>query len=125
MSTDIPLASTLRAMALGRIGLGAASLVVPTWLARTFRIRSSPELRYMTRIYGARAIALGVGYLTAPPAERPRWQRLGLMVDGSDTASGLVHLIRRDLPRPAALSISALTGSYAALGASRLVRDLR
>ncbi|WP_320671528.1 hypothetical protein [Patulibacter defluvii] len=120
--TPAPLTRSLAAMAVGRIALGGASLAVPSALARVFRINASPELDYMTRIYGARAIALGVGYLSAG-RDRRRWQRLGLLVDGSDTISGLAHLVRRDLPRGSALAMATLTGTYAALGAAHVSRD--
>jgi len=120
-----PLAGPLKAMALGRIALGALSLAAPDALARGAGVPATPQLAYMTRIFGARAIALGAGYLTAPPAERRRWQRLALLVDASDTATGLRQLARRELPGPSAAGLVALTGSYLAIGAARLARDLR
>ena len=116
---------TLRGMAAGRIALGAASLAAPGALARALGVQQTPELDYMTRIFGARAVALGLGYLTTPEAERPRWQRLSLMVDITDTAHGAAHLVRGDLPRPAAVAMVALTGGYMTVGATRLVRDVR
>lgn len=120
-----PLAGTLRRMAFGRIALGAASLAVPGALARGLGVADSPPLTYMTRIYGARAIALGAGYLTAPATERQRWQRIALLVDASDTAAGLRQLLRRESPPRSALPLVGLTGAYLALGAARLARDVR
>ncbi|MBB4665193.1 hypothetical protein [Conexibacter arvalis] len=124
-ATAAPLAAPLRAMALGRIALGALSLAAPDALARGAGVPATPQLAYMTRIFGARAIALGAGYLTAPVAERRRWQRLALLVDASDTATGLRQLGRRELPRRSAVALLALTGGYLALGAARLAHDLR
>ncbi|MFB4301225.1 hypothetical protein [Actinomadura sp. NTSP31] len=118
------LAAALRGLAAGRIVLGAAAIVAPHAMARASGVRPSPELGYMTRIFGARAIALGLGYLTAPGPERSRWQRLALLVDTLDTAHGAARLIRGDLPRPTALGYTALTGAYMAIGATRLARDL-
>lgn len=118
------LASALRGLALGRVALGAAAIAAPGALTRAFGMKPAPELTYMTRIFGARAIALGLGYLTAPTTERPRWQRLALMVDTIDTAHGTAHLARGDVPRPSALALVAMTGSYMAVGATRLARDL-
>lgn len=124
-STD-SLARPLAAMALGRIVLGAASLTSPAATARSFGARPSGELDYMTRIYGARAIALGLAYLMAGPDERVRMQRLSLGVDISDTVTGLSMLVRgSDAPRRAIAAGVALTGSYAAVGAARLAADLR
>ncbi|WP_433665043.1 hypothetical protein ACQPW1_24315 [Nocardia sp. CA-128927] len=129
MATNIappsPLAGALRGLAVGRIALGAAAIALPRTLTVAFGIHPTPELTYMTRIFGARAIALGVGYLTAPAEERPRWQRVGLMVDIIDTAHGAAHVVRGDLPRPTALAMVTLTGSYMTVGATRLARDLR
>ncbi|MFF3228470.1 hypothetical protein ACFYV7_37135 [Nocardia suismassiliense] len=122
--TRSPLAGPLRGLAVGRIVLGAAAIALPGKLSAAFGIRSTPELTYMTRIFGARAIALGVGYLTAPAEERPRWQRIALMVDIIDTTHGVTHVARGDVPRPTAVAMTALTGSYMAVGATRLARDL-
>ncbi|MGV9408435.1 hypothetical protein ACWDOP_00855 [Nocardia sp. NPDC003693] len=108
----------LRVLAGGRLLLAAAALSAPRRFAAVVGVASSPELTYMTRIYGARALAMGLGYLTAPTPERVRWQRLGLMVDIADTGTGLVHLARRDVPLRAAIAMVALTGSYAAAAAS-------
>ena len=108
------------ALAAGRILLGALALAAPGRLAGSFGLRHSPELNYMTRIYGGRAIALGAGYLSEPAEYRGRWHRLGLFVDTSDTLTAVGHLARRDVPRPAAAALCALTGGYAAVGVWRL-----
>ncbi|QKG24058.1 hypothetical protein [Actinomadura verrucosospora] len=118
------LAVALRGLAAGRIVLGAAALVAPNAMAKASGVRPTPELGYMTRIFGARAIALGLGYLTASGRDRSRWQRLALLVDVIDTAHGAARLARGDLPRPTALGYTALTGAYMAVGATRLARDL-
>ncbi|MEU2030481.1 hypothetical protein [Nocardia amamiensis] len=120
-----PLAGALRGLALGRVALGAAALVAPRALTRTLGVLPTPELDYMTRIFGARAVALGLGYLTAPQEELPRWQRLALMVDILDTTHGSVRVARADVPRPAAIAMVALTGGYMLVGATKLASDLR
>jgi hypothetical protein len=111
--------TALVGMAVGRIVLGALALAAPRATARLFRMAPKPDLTYMTRIYGGRAIALGLGYLTEPPVHRGRWHRLGLFVDTADTLAALAHLRRRDLPRPAVLAAGALTGTYMLIGALR------
>ncbi|WP_280249012.1 hypothetical protein [Nocardia abscessus] len=120
-----PLAGALRGLALGRVALGSAALVAPAMLTKALGVRPTPELDYMTRIFGARAIALGLGYLTAPAEESPRWQRLALLVDILDTTHGGVRVLRGDVPRPTAVALVALTGGYMLVGATRLARDLR
>jgi hypothetical protein len=114
----------LDALAVGRIVLGAGSLAVPRLTARAFGVRATPEVSYLTRIYGGRAIALGLAHLLAEPATRTRLQRISLGVDVSDTVTGLGHLVRRDAPLRGMTLLVALTGSYAAVGAARVVADL-
>ena len=120
---DTPLAG----LAVGRLVLGTMSRLAPRATARAFGAgrAGSPELDYMTRIFGARAVALGSGYLLSRGDARRVWQRLALGVDVSDTLAGIGQLRRKeDLPRAGALATVALTGTYAAIGAAKLVRDL-
>lgn len=108
-------------MAVGRIVLGAASLVAPHRLSTLFGVPASGEVVYLTRIFGARAIALGMAYLAADDEHRDRLQRLSFGVDISDTVTGLGHVARRDVPSRAIGPMVALTGTYAALGAEALL----
>lgn len=123
-SANNELAGALRGLAIGRIVLGIASLAAPNLLAKAGRVPATPELTYMTRIFGIRAMALGLGYLTSAASERFRWQRLALMVDITDTTHGALHLVRGDLPRATAAAMVALTGGYMSVGATRLIKDL-
>ncbi|MFD4183996.1 hypothetical protein ACFWPB_23330, partial [Rhodococcus sp. NPDC058514] len=78
----------LRLLAAGRLALAVAALAAPQRFARLVGVAPSPELTYLTRIYGARALAMGLAYLTSEPPERRRWHRLGLAIDITDTATG-------------------------------------
>jgi hypothetical protein len=121
-----PLDRALAGLALGRIALGAPSRLGPRATARAVGggRAANAELDYMTRVFGVRAIALGLGWLSSEGAARRRWQRLAFMCDVSDTLAGIGHLRRRDLPRGAALATTALTGGYALIGGWRVARDL-
>lgn len=110
----------MEVLAAGRVVLGMCALTAPARLVGTFGLASSPALDYMTRIYGGRAIALGVGYLTEPAEQRGRWHRLGLFVDTADTLTAIGHLVRRDIPRTAATALAGLTGGYATVELLRL-----
>ncbi|MDD7815145.1 hypothetical protein PP713_21525 [Mycobacterium sp. CSUR Q5927] len=123
IAVDESRTSALSLMALGRVILAVISLVAPRGFAKILGVTPSPELTYMTRIYGARAFAMGLGYLTSGTKERRRWRRLGLVVDTTDTVNGFGHLVRRDLPLRAALSMVALTGTYAAIGATNVATE--
>lgn len=116
----------LRGLAVGRLLLGAAGRLAPraTASAAGARTAASPELDYMTRVFGARAIALGAGYLSSAGPARRRWQRIAFGVDVSDTVAGIGHLRRGDVARPSAIAMTALTGAYALVGAIAVVRDI-
>ncbi|HEU4701492.1 MAG TPA: nuclear transport factor 2 family protein [Conexibacter sp.] len=122
-----PLERALAGLALGRVALGAPGRLAPRAMARAFGAgrAASPELDYMTRVFGVRAIALGLGWLSSDGAARRRWQRLAFMCDVSDTLAGIGHLRRRDLPRGSALATTALTGAYALVGGLRVAQDAR
>lgn len=77
----------------------------------------------MTRIYGARALAMGTAFLTSLQPERARWTRLSLAVDISDSTTGIIHLLRRDSSLRASVAMIALTAFYAVLGTLHLVVD--
>ena len=121
-----PFERALAGLALGRIALGAPSRLAPRGTARAFGAggTANPELDYMTRVFGIRAIALGLGWLASGGAARRRWQRLAFMCDVSDTLAGIGHLHRRDLSRAQALATTALTGGYALVGALRVASDM-
>jgi hypothetical protein len=115
----------LKTMALGRLVLGALALASPGVAARSFGMdeKLTPELNYMARIFGIRAIALGSGYLLSDGNSRRLWQRLAFACDVSDTITGIGHMRRDDLPGGSATALTALTGSYAAFGAVRVAGD--
>jgi hypothetical protein len=119
------LGAALGTMAVGRLGLGALSIANPAAAARGFGMDAAvtPELSYMARIFGIRAIALGSGYLLSDGSARRLWQRLAFACDVSDTLTGAAHLRRGDLPGNAAVALTTLTGTYAAIGAARITAD--
>ena len=74
-----------------RIALGTASWIAPRTMARVYgtpEARMTTELEYMTRVFGVRAVALGVGYLASAGDARRLWVRLWLLCDTADTAMG-------------------------------------
>jgi hypothetical protein len=111
----------------GRIALGTIARLAPRPLTRAAGAgyAASPELDYMNRVFGARAFALGTGYLLSSADARRLWQRLALVCDISDTVAGAGHLRRRDIPRASAVAALALTGSYMLVGIARVAADLR
>ena len=109
--------ATVLALSVMRVGLfGATSYLAPARAARLLdpHVRTeSPAIRYLVRLYGARAVGLGLSYLLSDGGARRRAQRLALLVDTADT----VMTPLCGLPRNAARRSMAITGTYAALGA--------
>lgn len=125
--TDLVLDRAFRVMAVGRVVWGVAAYVAPRRNAKAVGLpgEASGEIVYLTRVFGSRALALGLGYLLGDRAARRRMQRLCLVVDAADTAAGCTHLVRGDVPRRASGVLTAITGAYATVGALGLIRSLR
>lgn len=110
-------------VARGRIALGAAAIVAPGLTARMVGAAKGTDggRDLVTRMFGAREIALGAGYLLSANSDRPLWARLGLAVDALDTVSGLSS--RRTLPLWKSAAATGLAGGVAALGAVKVAKD--
>jgi hypothetical protein len=88
-------------LAVFRIALGSAAWIAPGGLARIFGVparKVTPELEYMNRVFGVRAVTLGVGYLASSGKARDLWHRLWLLCDTADTAMGTRMVARGELP---------------------------
>jgi hypothetical protein len=97
--TSSALKRGFEAAAVGRIVWGLAALAAPGLNVRAagIRPRDTPEVRYLVRIFGARAAALGIGYLLSSDEERRarpgRLARGRSLSDqpGRDARSGLIQ----------------------------------
>ncbi|MBB3049635.1 hypothetical protein FHS23_000630 [Prauserella isguenensis] len=98
--------------------------MTPRVNTRVAGVDATPELMYLIRVFGSRALALGWGYLLSDGSARRRWRRLGLLVDLCDTADGFAHIVRGDVRRGAAVGLTAATGAYAVLGVAGVLSDL-
>lgn len=121
-SQPLVLRRAFSAAAIGRILLGTAAYIAPQSQTRMNAVPDrvlSTELRYLIRVFGARALALGVTYLISDEHHRRSWQRIGLMVDTLDNVNALIELrkLERGDPRfRTFMRLIAVTGPYAALG---------
>jgi hypothetical protein len=105
-------------LAFVRIGNGLLAWFAPRSMNRVFgvpREDESPTLIYMNRIFGVRAIALGVGYLASRGDARNLWHRLWLLCDAADTVMGAGMASRGDVPPAAAAKALLLTGGATAV----------
>jgi hypothetical protein len=115
--------AAMTGMAGFRVVLGAASWLAPAQVTRIYGVadkRMTPELEYMTRVFGVRAVALGLGYLTSSGDARRVWQRLWLLADAADTAMGLDMVRRGRLDAKLGTSALATTAPAMALDIAAL-----
>jgi hypothetical protein len=113
-------------LAIFRIVLGAASWLAPGPISRLFGVsgeRITPELEYMNRVFGVRAIALGVGYLASSGEARDLWHRLWVLCDGADTAMGTGMVAARKLRGLSAPAALLTTGGALAIDLAALAAD--
>lgn len=79
------------------------------------RADDSSALIYMNRVFGVRAISLGVGYLASRGKARDLWHRLWLLCDAADTAMGAGMAVRRELPTATAVQALLITAGATAI----------
>ena len=79
-------------LSLGRIVIGAASVANPTMVTKAFGldVEANPQTTFMTRLFGAREIALGAATLVASGRGRTGLVLLGVGVDGADAYAGYI-----------------------------------
>lgn len=108
----------MAALAAVRVGLGVVAWVAPGRTNRAFGVppeQDSAALDYMHRVFGVRAVALGVGYLASRGEARDLWHRLWLLCDAADTVMGAGMASRGRMPAGTAAKALALTGGSAAV----------
>ena len=121
---EVTSARVARALALQRIGVGAALALAPG-LARHWVGAAATEVggRVLVRAFGARDIALGVGLWRAlgRDASARGWLEAGVFCDGADLLGSLAA--RREslaagerIPPAGHLGVTAAAGTIAALG---------
>ena len=108
-----------RVMGTARIVVGASMFLAPKWAGRTWvgRDADTPGAKTITRGFGARDVAIGIGLLSALEDGKGagRWLLLGAVADGGDALSTLLSWPR--LPRLARLTIFAGAATACVTGA--------
>jgi hypothetical protein len=117
-------ASAMKGLAMFRIALGAFAWFAPRAMNRLFGIPRADEtsaLIYMNRVFGVRAVTLGVGYLASSGEARSLWHRLWLLCDGADTVMGARMVVAGELSGLSAVQALAITGGATAIDLAALV----
>ena len=109
----------VRSLAVGRVAIGAALVLVPSLAARGWAgdEASRPATKVFLRALGIRDLALGIGTLRAlERGEDPvPWARYGAAADGVDAAATVVGY--RSLARRGRFAVLLLAAAAAAGGA--------
>lgn len=116
----------MNGLAIFRIVLGAFAWLAPRTMNRIFGVPRSDDsaaLDYMNRVFGVRAISLGVGYLASSGQARELWHRLWLLCDSADTAMGARMVARGELSGLTAFQALAITGSATAIDLAAMARE--
>ena len=108
-----------------RVLVGVAALAAP---GRAFRgagldPRRNPQLPFMTRMFGIRDLALGVGALGTGGAERRRWLQATIASDVGDLAAAIAGRRAGYLSTHGAIMLATTAATGAALGIAALVSD--
>ncbi|WP_435743701.1 hypothetical protein [Nocardioides sp. SYSU DS0663] len=105
-------------LSLGRIAIGAASLYDPAATARQMMLdpAASPQLPYLTRLFGTREIALGAATLLASGKARRNLVLLGVLVDIADAATGYVATKDGSVPVKAGQGMTAVASGAVVAG---------
>ena len=122
---DEALKRQIKAFAMGRIGIGAVAVLVPRLILRPWvgKGNNTPASRMLTRMLGARDVALGMGVVFALDHDAPvrGWLEGATVADTGDLVATLLAF--RHLPRLTAIA-SALTSLGGAAYGRRLVSAL-
>lgn len=114
-------------ISLGRIAIGAVAVARPADAARFLRLDAggSAQPVYLTRLAGARDIALGVATLIAPRGARRALVGLGMAVDGSDAYAGYEAYRSGAVPKSTGVLLTAPAVAAVVAGAAGLAEKPR
>jgi hypothetical protein len=121
--TSQPVLSARHVLGATRALIGVAGWVAPEHAVRFFGLPPAPGGRFVTRLFGARELALAGSLLAAPPAALVPVAALGVAVDAVDALAGFSEAARGTLaPRAVVLGpVGALL--FVALGVVVLRRE--
>ena len=108
-----------RVLSILRILAGGAVWAAPQAAVKVLgdRVPARTSLPLVLRLFGARDLTMGLGYLQAAPHERDRLLKIGMGVDAADAAAALVAHRRGQLPASLAIPF-AVTAAVAVLTAA-------
>jgi hypothetical protein len=107
-------------IALARVGFGLGLMVTPALGASVFLGAEArrPSVRFMSRVFGSREMAVGLVLLRALREDQPEAVTRALVLGaGCDAWDAIAALRSRQLPMWSRLVVATLGSTFAALGA--------
>lgn len=123
MTTD----SAVKSLAAGRIAAGAGAWLAPNLFVRALRLDLAGNQRaaYVSRLFGARDVALGIGTLSTRAEARRTWLVAGLACDAADFGAAVLGRRSGSFSSGTAVLLAAPALAATALGALAVGNDLR
>lgn len=111
-------------LSLGRIVIGICAYVAPELTAKIFGLSAAdnPHLPYMSRLFGARELAVGGLTLAARGTTRRNLTVIGMAIDAADATTGALELRARRVPVTAGAMLLAVAGGAVVSGGLALAR---
>jgi hypothetical protein len=110
-----------RAVTASTLGFGAAGLLAPNLLARTYGVRDpAPEFIYMARLWGTSLLVLGTVSLSAEPG--PARRTLLTAAAAQNAVDALSALAAKDLPARTRFLAAATSVGFGAANLALLGR---
>jgi hypothetical protein len=121
VSSAVQSGSLQKGVAAATLGFGAAGLLAPNLLARTYGVRDpAPEFTYMARLWGSSLLVLGTLTLTAKDAEARRGMATAAVV--MNAADGLSALTATGMPWSTRMMAAATSAAFGAANLAILGR---
>jgi hypothetical protein len=101
-----------------RSAIGIGAWAMPRVSGRMFGLdpEGNPQAAYLGRLFGVRDVALGFGLQASSGPERQQWLRIGVACDLADAAAGVLAGRAGELPKRAAVLVTATALLAAAMG---------
>lgn len=107
----------------GRIAIGAAAWAAPGLVRTLLRTGGDKEGNYVSRLFGAREIALGLGTMSATGETRQTMLRLGVLCDAMDVVAAVACKREGSLGKATGLAFTAVAAGAVAIGFSELQKS--
>jgi len=112
-------------ISLARIVLGVCAYLAPDLTAKLFGLSpaENAHLPYMSRMFGAREVALGGVTLVARGTARRNLALVGMAVDAADATTGALELKAKRIPLAAGGMLVAVAAGAVVSGGLALARN--